>query len=41
MRDRIPGGESGAWTSVGPWERKVMTAPGKVEQVMNELTGRS
>jgi hypothetical protein len=34
----IPDGASGAWTSVGPWERKVRTAPGKVEKDPNEST---
>ena len=41
VKEMVPGRESGAWTSVGPWERKVGTAPGKVEQDMNESTGRS
>ena len=36
VKEKTPGRAAGAWTSVGPWERKVRTAPGKVEKELEE-----
>ena len=36
VKEKAPGKASGAWTSVGPRERKVRTAPGKVEKELEE-----
>jgi hypothetical protein len=36
VKEKAPGRAVGAWTSVGPWERKVRTAPGKVEKELDE-----
>jgi hypothetical protein len=35
-RGKSSGGESGAWTSVAPWERKVRIAPGKMDQDLSK-----
>jgi len=40
LKDKIPDETSGVWTSVGPWERKVRTAPGKLEKDPNESPER-
>ncbi len=40
LKDKVPDETSGAWTSVGPWERKVRTAPGKLENDPNESAVR-
>jgi hypothetical protein len=36
VKEKAPGRAVGAWTSVGPWERKVRIAPGKVEKELDE-----
>jgi hypothetical protein len=36
VKEKAPGRAVGAWTSIGPWERKVRTAPGKVENGLDE-----
>ena len=40
LKDKVPDETSGLWTSVGPWERKVRTAPGKLEKDPNESPER-
>jgi len=40
LKDKVPDETSGAWTSVGPWERKVRTAPGKLEKDPTESPER-
>jgi hypothetical protein len=40
LKDKVPDETSRAWTSVGPWERKVRTAPGKLEKDPNESPER-
>jgi hypothetical protein len=41
VEDKVPSRASEAWTSVGPWERKVRIAPGKVEKDPKVPTERS
>jgi|SRR5829696_2221035 len=40
LKDKVPDETSGSWTSVGPWERKARTAPGKLEKDPNESPER-